>query len=265
MLKRRRSFLTGACFVFALAALALIGTFSPSYQKCAADHERTQAQNEQPDLHKHVAGRVHIPLFWLCEGAFIDENNGTLGALATIAIAAFTLTLWRATTEHGRLTREVLDLARDEFNATHRPRLRVYAFEVADRDLPHDRPITVLFQVRNVGETNARLIKLEGCIRIEARRDRHLEPGIPFRDIKDLDITLVSGEREAFQIEDGTTATEENATSIYANQTPILCIGRITYEDGSGNKRETGFCRELSLRPIQSSRPRADTEYEYED
>ena len=64
-------------------------------------------------------------MFFVCEGAFIDENNGTLTALATIAIAAFTLTLWRATTEQGRLTRDAIELGTKEFVATHRPKLRL--------------------------------------------------------------------------------------------------------------------------------------------
>ena len=103
MLKHSRSFLAAACFMLVLAAFALIGTLSPSYQKCASDHESNYGQNKQANLHETIVSGVRVPVFLLCEGSFIDENNGTLTALATIAIAAFTLTLWRATTEQGRL------------------------------------------------------------------------------------------------------------------------------------------------------------------
>jgi hypothetical protein len=91
MLKHSRTFLAWACFVFVIAVLALIGAHSSSFQKCAASYESDNAQNKHSDLYER------IPRVLVCEGAFIDENSGTLTALATIAIAAFTLTLWRAT------------------------------------------------------------------------------------------------------------------------------------------------------------------------
>jgi hypothetical protein len=126
LLKHSRSFLAWSCFALALALMAWIGSLSPSYQKCAAEHERHYGNNESTNLHERSPNlREIMPVFLMCEGAFIDENSGTLAALATIAIAAFTLTLWRATTEHGRITDRVLDLAIDEFNATHRPKIRV--------------------------------------------------------------------------------------------------------------------------------------------
>jgi hypothetical protein len=144
-------FFLGWCFVFLIVSvMAWTATYSPSFQKCIGEHADQEGPEKAADLHNVVVRRsAAIPPFLLCEGAFIDENNGTLTALATIAIAGFTLTLWRATTEQGRLTRDALKLARDEFIASHRPRLRVYAFEVSDRDLPHDRPVCVLFRAQN--------------------------------------------------------------------------------------------------------------------
>ena len=87
MLKHSRTLLVWACFVLVLASFVLIGTFSPSYQKCTADHENYDGQNKQDYLHQTVVNGPHLPLFFVCEGAATDENSGTLTVIATIAIA----------------------------------------------------------------------------------------------------------------------------------------------------------------------------------
>jgi hypothetical protein len=154
----RRSFLAGSCFVLALAALTLIGTLSPSYQKCAADHQRDHAQNEQPNLHEGIASHAQIPVLLICEGAFIDANNGTLTALATIAIAAFTLTLWLATTNQGRLTRESIELGNREFGATHRPRVRIAYIRL--NPLQAGVHATAEIWATNIGDGDAQIIEI---------------------------------------------------------------------------------------------------------
>jgi hypothetical protein len=158
MPKHSRSVVAGAFFVLAIAALALIGMLSPSYQKCAADQERDYGQNEQPYLHKSITSRIQIPVLLVCEGAFIEENNGTLTALATIAIAAFTLTLWRATTEQGRLTRDSIELGNREFAATHRPRIRVAYIKLGQ--LQSEQAATAEIWAINIGDGDAEIFEL---------------------------------------------------------------------------------------------------------
>ena len=257
-------FFLGWCFVFLIVSvMAWTATYSPSFQKCIGEHADPEGPEKAADRHNVVVRRsAAIPPFLLCEGAFIDKNNGTLTALATIAIAGFTLTLWRATTEQGRLTRDALKLARDEFIASHRPRLRVYAFEVSDLDLPHDRPVCVLFRAQNIGETAARISKVEGNIFISSRNSVPLEPDIPFRFTLTPDIALQSGEPEQFSIENGPVVTELDFASIYTGQTPLVCIGRVTYLDDNGINRELGFCRKFSFRPYGSETVN-NPEYEY--
>jgi len=56
---------------------------------------------------------------------FHDDHNGAVTAVATIAIALFTIVLARVTGQQARLTRQSIDLARAEFVSTHRPRIIV--------------------------------------------------------------------------------------------------------------------------------------------
>jgi hypothetical protein len=51
----------------------------------------------------------------------LDSYAATIEAMATIAIAGFTFTLWRATTEHSRITDGILKLSRDELISSNRP------------------------------------------------------------------------------------------------------------------------------------------------
>ena len=103
---RNRKILAWEFFVFVLVYLALAATLATSYQQCAADREGTNSRQEQPGPKDNAA------TFFVCEIATIDANSTLLTAVATVFIAAFTLTLWLATTDQGRLTREAIDDAK---------------------------------------------------------------------------------------------------------------------------------------------------------
>jgi hypothetical protein len=96
-------------FVLSLAVLlaAFISCerfFSPSFKECIAHH---QAHGEGDSAKENPAGFFGpVSAYAECTGDFIDKNNGSITALATIIIAAFTATLWRATTAQGILARE---------------------------------------------------------------------------------------------------------------------------------------------------------------
>ena len=46
--------------------------------------------------------------FIVCLGSFLEHHDGAITALATIIIAAFTGTLWVATSSQGKLTKDAL-------------------------------------------------------------------------------------------------------------------------------------------------------------
>lgn len=88
---------------------------------------------------------------------FIDAHNGVVTALATLAMAAFTGTLWRATTEQGKLTKQSIDLARAEFASTHRP--RIILREAIIGSVMEGEPIRPLLSIANVGETDGIIVR----------------------------------------------------------------------------------------------------------
>jgi len=58
-----------------------------------------------------------------CAGHVIYEYRDAATAIATVFIALFTFTLWQSTKGMMAATRNAVDLARQEFIATHRPRM----------------------------------------------------------------------------------------------------------------------------------------------
>ena len=184
-------------------------------------------------------------------------------AIATVFIATFNFLLSRiGKGQLTELTRQV-NLAREQFISAHRPRIRARGFDIGDRDLPHGKPIRVVFIAQNIGETPAHLTELKGCIHIARSATAPIPTRIEFPFHNFMSIALKGGEIEALYVEDGTTTSQENATEIYAGDMPLFCIGVIIYTDDSGVQRETGFCRRFSFRPYNSETIQ-DSEYEYE-
>ena len=102
-----------AVFVFAER------TFSSSFQQCIGSQENNE---KEPS----VFG-ITVDNYVRCTGDFVKTYEAAIGALATIMIAAFTGTLWIATSRQAQLTREA-------FVADKR------AFVFASGIQPHDEP-----------------------------------------------------------------------------------------------------------------------------
>jgi hypothetical protein len=204
-------------------------------------------------------------LIWLRQVAeFLNYISPSMTAIATVAIAAFTLTLWRATTEQGRLTRESIQLARDEFNATHRPRISVRGFRTLAETVG-DAEVSTTFIYANVGDLPAKIVEIRTNVTI----DRTLPSGLIFVRHKIEHVTLASGEKETFAINDNsmemhfhrTTNQDRPPSSVPST---AYVTGVIVYEDTAGRRRETGFCR-VNNDGIDRWLLAEHSEYEYQD
>src|SRR5262249_44264813 len=97
---------------FALILVFLLGlfvaterSFSPNFEQCITSY---QANNSSGVAEKSLPTfRVVFDSYVQCTGTFIDSNANAITAFATIIIAAFTCTLWIATSQQSHLTREV--------------------------------------------------------------------------------------------------------------------------------------------------------------
>jgi hypothetical protein len=94
-------------------------------------------------------------------GRTVQRYNGAITAFATAIIGAFTIVLAYVTNRQAKLTRESIDLAREELVSTHRPKIVVYGLgfvgDSPNADSDSEEPIRVSFRFVNSGDTPAKI------------------------------------------------------------------------------------------------------------
>jgi hypothetical protein len=186
--------------------------------------------------------------FWDWLSQFVSGHHDDITALATVAIAAFTLTLWRATTKQARLTRASIDLARQEFLSSHRPELKIHSLRLLDfssQPPPSEQPLRASFAVINAGTSACAVTGSAVYLEYLEQPDRPYLPELIRND--------VIGPR---RFEVGAT---DNAVTVQSDQygglvhlgaaetRKVLYLnGWVTYDDDAGSTRTTFFSRQYS-------------------
>jgi hypothetical protein len=251
---RKWKMLAWPVFFLLLSSLIFVATLTPSYHQCTKEREQAYSEQEQSSSEKNSVVR-----FVLCEGAAIDANSALLTAVATIFVAAFTLTLWRATSEQGRLTRKAID----ESKKSSERQLRAYvgvdgmAFEITSTQagyVPIDPnsvgiiyPDFLAIKVRNFGQTPAKNVTLI----VGIGRGPHL---LRMPDNFDYDAELskpLTGKNiimRAYLNKDQTEIVKSavfDAREIWdtkAKKAGTIVFGRIFYTDAFDRNWSTKFC-----------------------
>jgi hypothetical protein len=169
-------------------------------------------------------------------GELLNYYGGAITAVATVAIGCFIYTLWRATTEQARLTRDSIELARQEFVSTHRPRLHIRLLTL--RPLEPGKVIALQYELVNIGDTDATLIKCETNFEIAPIGIR--EPILDANE-RGAGRKVVAGESLLILAE----STIVHAPEWHlANVNGLIRIrGNIAYFDDNGVRRHTAFFR----------------------
>lgn len=265
--------LRNAC-VFSIALVFLLGAFvfgenmfSSSFQSCIDEYQynnNKSATKKNPSaLVIFLKSQIH------CSGTFVEDFNGAITALATLVIAAFTATLWGATTGQ-------LELLRDEFNSTHRPKIRLKHIWLTKDIQPNDF-IEVELNVVNIGNTPATLTEMKFAtvilpigVSLPAIPAFYSSQAIPLRGELPSGITLrISNISNNYKV----SANERN--SILKRLQKLYCVGYINYFDRKGRLRCTSFCRcfdpprppynNFSIKDYGRFRLVNDPDYEYKD
>ena len=170
-----------------------------------------------------------------CLGFAFDQNANDIVAFGTLIIGVSTLFLWDT-------TRQTTQLAREEFVATHRPRIIFHTFE---QSTDEGGGIGLHIDYVNAGSTDARIVRAESSIFFI---DSSIRPGARMTETAALkNKILSSGERGTWLVESDITrfgpAIEEMRKARGQSARRLTCIGQITYTDVAGAERRTGFCR----------------------
>jgi hypothetical protein len=220
------------------------------------------------ELWSQTVGLLHL----------LDRHNGLLTAAATLVVAIFTVVLAWVTGRQAKLTKQAVELTRQDFLSAHRPQLRVKAFRLTRGVQARDNqrvgrveyggsvlsqlqgPLVVEFTVVNVGKSTAHLLRSSVGIQFPTRVQLPENPGrLPDLPYRGADVT---GSRKF-----GPGASDSyNITGEAAplGQNNLMVYGDLVYTDAAGDTRSTAFCRTWD-----ATRNRFvavdDPDYEYED
>ena len=184
-------------------------------------------------------------------------------AYYTLWLTLFTGVLATVGIGQGYLIRQQVQLARDEFNATHRPKVIVRNFHIGIHKidkLPDGAAINPVFTGQNIGDSKARVIEVRSGITLLKKGEKP-PSGLSFPGKESFDFELATGARDLFPANTGFVPDSEFFFNFFSDEYDLYCLGTLTYIDSSGTQRETGFCRRYI--EAADSWETIESEYEY--
>jgi hypothetical protein len=176
--------------------------------------------------------QFYAVLNWL-----IDPIN--LIAISMVVIAAFTIVLAVVGYVQARLIRKSIDLARQEFIATHRPRIIVRFVQGPVDD--GKEPEFVWVSIANVGEAPATITAVGYGLARRKGRNNWLPPGLA-AGLQDISPTVLDcGGRLRFKVSAQDVTNEAAASALHDGE--LCAVGQIRYQDGNGRRLEMAFLR----------------------
>jgi hypothetical protein len=161
MLRNSLIFLFSFCVAITIFIWAE-NQIAPSFQTCISQNASEQSGEVSKNNSDGIASVVKAQS--ICSLRLIDRHNGFFAALAALIVAAFTFTLWVATSKQAGLTFESLKLAREEFGAINRPEIGVHTVEVRHIESDKGDRLGASILCFNKGRTAAEKVEVRGDI-----------------------------------------------------------------------------------------------------
>jgi hypothetical protein len=241
-------------------------------QKCYESAEKSGHRTEECKTlwERTTSDPVAFFTFWL--------------VVSTIGLGISTILLWRAGEKQFRHARRSsvtqsrdmqasiaaakssVDLARQEFVATHRPRVILRYIQGPFYNDEGHRFIWLTFV--NTGANSAIIQAFGGDL---AQRGSSIEdwapPGLDASPQDIVPIVLACGQRHVFTVTAKTNAISDKAIfeDAIGPGDQICAVGTIRYSDTNGVSRDTGFFRVLDDEGIGFVVSKHDSEMEYQD
>jgi hypothetical protein len=184
---------------------------------------------------------------------------GTKLKITDSLLALFTLLLVLIGAWQGYKLKRTVDLAREEFIATHRPKIKIHAVEVRRTEVGENVFLGASILAFNIGESVAKNVEVRGQI--------FMGPNFALDVARPIVKTIPevsSGQKLRAEINSDCQVSYAAA----ARRTGVIfyCIGWIAYWDESGQRRETGFCFQPEFsnegdRWVSANKPEYDYDY----
>ena len=194
----------------------------------------------------------------------------SITAIATAIMAAFTGCLWWSTKKLWETTEKSIELAREEFIATHRPKLRVHSISFTYNCTIEAEGWNVQYLIDNIGESSAIINKCKFTFK---KLKEPFPVHLPFSDESPLieKVFIKSGEStkgSICQFDKETRGavlfhkTALDGGSQGRNSNDLYFFGYIDYTDNIGTNRRTAFCRQYNIKTRRFTKVE-DEDYEY--
>ena len=200
--------------------------------------------------------------------AFTEQLANYTGWLVVVTGALFAATAGLAYLglKQARLTEKTLKLAGDEFNATHRPKIRVRFIQYQGWD--ENKIWSAFLTIANIEDTEATIVAIGADIARRNVGDKQWHaPGLDYSSDghpPPPDPILKCGMRRTYGIFSRGPITAHDFEYVRTGQMDICAVGEIRYRDESGNIRFTGFYWRWNWES-QTFDKTNDTEFSYED
>jgi len=259
---RNTLIILAACAVLLCVFVWSENEFADSFQACVSEQRAKNSAENTNDQRDFIAS---VRPQTACSLRLIDQHNGFFAALAAVAVAAFTFTLWISTDKQARLTGQEIKLARAEFIATHRPKITIHAAEFR-RDVSkapgmqgEEHFLGASLLGFNVGESVAKNVEVRGQIISGSNFAVDVQ-----RPIAKTFSEVLSGQKLRAEIKSDIPIV--TASMGHRTGTQYHCIGWIAYWDENGLRRETGFCFRAEIMDVPRERwvKAGQPTYEYE-
>lgn len=172
--------------------------------------------------------------------SFLDGHGGAIGAIAAVAVAAFTYTLWRSTDRLQVVTAESLKQLQRDYLAANRPQLvlRQIGFE------PDENSPRVRYTLGNVGNSTATVLESNITVWLPIRGEEWpaLPPYGPERNAMGH-ITVEAAQEIHGAHQDTPEDLDLLVGEVSHDQLDTMLLGYVVYVDDNGGKRRFGFCR----------------------
>jgi len=194
------------------------------------------------------------------------QPEGFWGKVLADPLIAFTGILAAATAILAFATFRGVVLARDEFNASHRPRIRIRRIRTLQPQVGKNHRATI--EAANIGDTVAQIAAIG--VDIFPRIPGHPEPE-PFdaRPMVQVNpVTVGVGQQADLNVMGGRPLTNAQVLRIQEGAAESCLLGIIQYRDARGALRLTSFFRIYERHRARFRRAPQDdeyTEWEYED
>jgi hypothetical protein len=255
----RQSRGTWSLGIIGIVLLGWLVNISPTFKECVREHKNDSAYKalkEDPGIIHGMSLRTELHA--VCVENWTEKYEGAIGALATLAIAAFTVMLWRSTDKLWKAGEQQISIVRADFISTHRPRIVVRGlFMYIFKEQCH-----MQFVIYNNGNSKAEIIKYEFFVLFKEQQSIHMPiiqtntPRLPVTIESGYDIRWI-GWAEHLDVPKLKAAMAGGSFDSFEFR------GTIFYEDAARGRRQASFHRTYDFETRNFLRVK-DSEFEYD-